>query len=1667
MGKMRDLFRNKTAIIIAAVALVLTAAVVTAALTGLFNGIGRSADTASGDIGTGTVTGSDGTVGKIRTAKPVETAVEISPMDQDSMGVDISSAFRLLFSEDVDKEAVASSLDVEPKQSFSLTEVSGREFRLEFDKPMKSDKVYNFTLNDRDNGARKSWAFQTKKQLTVVRTLPRDKGTSVPVNSGIEITFSHSGIENAEECFEISPKVEGRFEWNKKTLVFVPERLEHGTIYTVTIKKGVRVTGSDETLQDDYTFKFQTERPPTTKKYFDFSQGFYNFLPGTVPALEVYTMQEMAGSEVPVEIYRFPDAESFLDAVRKANRMPYWALWNKSESYDASTLEKLEKIASVNCTISDYGGDYYWTRYFLVLPSTLQDGYYLAAVDIDGDKYYVPVQINSTSVYIMTASNKCLAWLNDTVTGKPLSGAVFRHESGASAVSDSNGLAVFDAPRKDNDTPYDFFIAEHGSKLPFVACVSNYSSIYYWSSDTGFSATDNYWTYMYFDRSVYLPQDTVNVWGVVKPRSGAGIGNEAVLELVGYNWYMPGSSEPPVLASQDITLSPDGTFTGSFRISNYNPGGYSIRVRIGDNIMTSRYFSVQEYTKPVYTIDTVSDQKYMYEWETVNFDITSSFFEGTPVSGMKLDYTTLINYNIYNQGVLTCDSNGRASTSVKPVTDNKGWRPQTLEFRVINSEAEEQQIRESKYIYVFPRDTMVEVSSNVEDGKGTISFATSRIDLSKLKASGSGYPAVDDFRGESVDMQVTAKLYELYYEKVKTGSYYDNINKVRHDIYDYREVENLVNEYRFTTVDGKYEVQYASDRDKYYKLVINASDSQGRQIQETEWLYNWNAYDPYNTNKYVLSSGSSWKFRTGETVTSEVKYNGNEPYDGQNRRYLFVRLRNGIYDYTVSENSVYEFPFESSLIPNLYLKALCFDGTGIYNAGMNTYAFDSAEKKLDISITPDKQSYRPGEDVKLSVDVKDSAGNPASAEVNISIVDEAYFALYNQSADILSSLYGVYISSGFISEYLSYEPLPGFGGAGAEMGGEGGDDSIRRDFKDTALFTAVKTNADGKAEATFRMPDNLTSWRVTCQAVTSDLRAGTEVINVSSKLPFFVDSIFNKVFMTGDSPSILVRANGEELPEGVEVHFKVTVIPEEGTEKTYTAKGISKIHSEIQLEALDAGNYTIRIEGTYGSMKDAMERSFRVANSLLETSVTDFIPLTEDMSMATDARGLTTLTFFNEDSWTLYNELHSLYWTWGRRLDQVLARKISAKLLKNYFNEEWYQEDESDLGDYQLYDGGLALLTYDSSSPEFSAKMCSLAADSIDKGALAGYFYGLLENENTTPEDVIYAYWGLAALKEPVLLEIRSLLAVEDLDMRTRLTLGVALAEAGDYQGATQIYDEYMKSSATITDTYAWINAENRDDSVDATALCAVIAMKINAPEKMKLFNYISDNSTSMLLVNMERMMFVTNYIKDASLTGSFTYELDGVKKQITLDRGSCFRILLTPEKLSSIKFSGISGRIVAARSYTAPVSETMRDAGDIVSIKRTYETAGTKVPSTAFDRSETVKVTLTVQFSENAPDGYYEVTDILPAGFRYTQAYYVDQKIKEYEKWHYPSEVTGQKVVLGIYYGKSKESNERTISYFAKAVTPGTYTADNAAVRHTDNDIAGFSETDTITVRK
>ncbi|HEX2944835.1 MAG TPA: Ig-like domain-containing protein [Clostridia bacterium] len=1652
--KLFSFFSKKPVLIVSAVIIVFAAAAVIAAALGLFGGNGDGAPDISAMTDTTALSGD---------LSFMDSDIKINAEDSDSIGVNPTSAFRLLFDKAPGEKALAASLSVEPEQSYSLKKVSEKEYSVEFEKPMTANSIYSFVLNDKNTGKKHSWSFQTKRAFSVVSTLPRDKSSQVPANSGIEITFSHKDAENAEKNFSISPEVKGRFEWHDRTMVFVPEKLEDGTIYTVTLKKGTGIKGSSETLSEDLTFRFQTEMPGSNSGnlYYSFSDIVYSFSPKETPALSIYADEKLKDADVAVDLYAYSGHEAFLNDLKQLTAAPYWAMSGNSFSYDTG---KLQKAASVTAHIYTQNTNY-WNNTYLVLPSTLPEGYYLVSAEVDGAKYYTQLQINGSSVYIMMTKKQSIAWLNDQATGQPLEGAEFMLDGGKAVKSDNNGMAVLDEPMRDTEANCTFFLVRPVTGPVYVARVLNnvYQPYYDYNFRNSSDVRDDYWTYLYLDKDMFLPDDTINIWGVLKPRDGSGAENEATLELMRYVYYSE-ENEASVLSSQKVKISPNGTFSGNLKISGFNPGSYEVRVLVGDKVLVSRYAEVMDYTKPVYKLEINSDRKYISLGDKINYSILSSFYEGTPVSGMKLSYTGDIYGSTQLEGELVSDNSGASKLTLQPFTQEQSWRPLSFGLTVRNKESGEQQVMESNYVLLFARDTMVAVDTETKENKCTFSFETNRIDLSRLETEGINIYDEKNYKGASVDMPLTGELYERHYESKKTGSYYDFINKVTQDIYEYYEVQNLVQKYSFQTVNGKYSFDFELDKNKQYILEVFGNDSQGRPIHETAYAYgwDWHYYDGYGNSTYSIAGNAyDHTFKQDETVSVEVKYNDEQPFTGSNRRYLFVRLQNGILDYKVSADPVYNFGFDKKLIPNMYVKAVCFDGTNVNDAGIRQYWYDSSEKSLDISVKPDKDYYRPGDTVKLAFEVKDAKGVPCSAELNVSVVDEAFFTLSPQYVDTLSSLYSPSISSGLVSDYFSYTPVDKSGSPMAEMG-EGGDEYVRKDFRDSAFFRSVITDSSGKAEATFKMPDNLTSWRITYQAVTDDLKAGNGKSNISTKLPFFADTVFNKNFITGDNPSIQLNAYGTELPENGKIDYELTLVDTNGAKKTYKTEGTAHQPTLLPMGKLDAGDYTLTIKASCGNLQDALERKFKVSGSLLETCQTNYKLLMDDTVLSNGVKGLTSLVFYGEDSTLLYRELQSLYWNWGHRLDQKLAEKVGAKLLTNYFGEVTYSDEAFDISQYQLDDGGLALLTYGSSNPALSAKFSSLAADGIDREALAAYFYKLLANQDTVPEDAAYAYWGLAALKEPVLLDIRTLLSSDGLTPEIKLILGNALAEIGDFQGARDIYAEAMKRS-TITDTMAWLTNETRDKGVDQTSLCSLIALRINAPEKLKLFNYISLNSTSELLVNLERMIFATSYIKEASLDNSFNYELDGAVKQVELKNGGCYRLVVTPEKLGNIKFSNVKGKIQVAASYVAPVSEIRGTEGNPVSLERAYTAVNGAGSGDTFKKSDTIKVTITPGFGSAAPDGYYEITDVLPAGFRYVRSDFVEEA--DGHTW-YPDEVTGQKVVFGYYYDKNGYKRG-SITYYAVAVTPGEFTADNAAISHTDSKVIGFTEREQIRITK
>jgi len=196
--------------------------------------------------------------GKVRV---VLGSVSITAEKKDLLGVDPTSAFIIKSKEGLNLAALKASLRIKPVSAYEIKRVNDNEFRLTFDQPLAENKIYQFELSTEDaavaSGSAKardlSWAFQIKTSFRIVQTLPRDKATNVPLNSGIELTFSHENYSDIKPSFEITPHVDGRFEKHKRVAVFVPKSLEPETLYTVKIKKGIKLDGSQESLKEDFT----------------------------------------------------------------------------------------------------------------------------------------------------------------------------------------------------------------------------------------------------------------------------------------------------------------------------------------------------------------------------------------------------------------------------------------------------------------------------------------------------------------------------------------------------------------------------------------------------------------------------------------------------------------------------------------------------------------------------------------------------------------------------------------------------------------------------------------------------------------------------------------------------------------------------------------------------------------------------------------------------------------------------------------------------------------------------------------------------------------------------------------------------------------------------------------------------------------------------------------------------------------------------------------------------------------------------------------------------------------------------------------------------------------------------------------------------------------------
>jgi len=1579
----------------------------------------------------------------------------VAPVSADMAGMELDSPIKIMSKDAITLGQLQKLLKILPEEPYDIKREGDREFTVRFARQLEPNTVYRVSLKDGESRGC-SWAFQTKKEFRVVGTLPRDRGQHVPVDSGIEIRFSYDGAEPIDKYFEITPRVEGRFEYYKDTAVYVHKGLEKNTLYTVTVKAGLGLKDSSEKLKQDYVFKFKTAGDPNDENgYLRFSEELFDLTTVSPQVLETAADTSCRDKEFLVEVYRYENKKDFIDDVMKIDdsKMDWYDTPAQKVEADAG---KLEKVMEFKTGLRTADPDM-WYRAFLVFPENLEAGDYLVNMSLDDKTWQTHVQVNDLAVYAMVGEKQNLVWVNDIHTKGPVKGAVVKDlQTSESAATGSDGTAVMEQKaRLDGDFPRAYFEIEVPGRSSFFVRVKPqydmYRDYYYYSG--GQSVFDrNYWSYMFLDRGIYLPTDSINVWGLAKPSDGSKKLTGAVLQLnkAGYD------GNYPEVDRREVTLSDFNTYEASFQVTNLMPGSYCIDLKNGEQLISRTYFDVREYVKPAYRIDTELDREEIYGWEAARLSVDASFYEGTPVSGLKLKYNRYESSGGRDaEGSLNCDRNGHAELVYNPSIQTDEWRPVTVYFNIHNAEAEDEEIYASKSVEVFPRDVMIKTRTRASTDKtsGHATFYTNSIDISKVK----GRSFQDEaFKGDPVDMPLQVNIYEVNYDRQEIGEYYDFINKKVIKRYEYKERRELLDTVNGRSQGGVFDIDFAIGPDKNYVIEALGKDSRGNGVREESWFMMYDYYDIYRQDRYELTTGDDEgkKYGTGKTVTVKLSYGQEDVPPTQNGRVLYMVLKDGLKDYKVSAGTEEKFTFGRGYVPNTYICGVYFDGEKIYRAGVKNLLYDYEEKQLDIQVEPDRENYAPGDTVNLDITVKKPDGTPAGAQVNLSVVDESFFALAEQYVDTAQSIYEYRFGTGILLDYVSYKKIDILDFGGAEGGGEGGDEAVRRDFKDTALFKSVTTDSRGKGRISFKLPDNLTSWRITYQAVTGDLFAGSGKVNINAKLPFFLTLIMSDKYMTGDSPCITARSFGTAVTGKDMVDYTVELKDAGGKVKEIKKSERAGSYACIALGTLSQGSYGITVKARSGRHSDGIERSFTVAESVLDVIKTEHLQLRESLKIP-GSNGFVELKFYNRASSVYYRALTALRYSWGERVDQILSKAVSDKLLEQNFGEKSRGED-FDLTGYQTENGGISLLPYSEADTGISARVAALAGDLFDKNALKTYFYGILDDRQSVEDDVAAAYLGLATLQEPVLVDIGRFIKDEgeDLDAKQRLTLGLALAQLGDEAQAEDIYDGIMKSHAKKSGDMYYITADDRNDILEQTSLAAVLATKLGAGERYGLFSYVAGNTGDKVLTNLEQMMCIADDIPDAVETASFTYILGGHRQKVELKGHESFGMLLKPGEADEISFKDIRGDVMVAASFSGQVKD-IGELADNISLTRTYLSSG-KLTDT-FEQPQLVQVVLTPKFSESAPEGFYEITDVLPAGMRYVK--YGQTGVNTC----YPMEQSGQKVVFGYHY--SKRDPRQSIVYFARAATPGSYTADHAVMKHTESGAAAIAGETTVRI--
>jgi len=1582
------------------------------------------------------------------------TAQKTSPA-----GVEADTGFLISSDTEINEDELTKLVFFNPAIDFTLTAQDKQNFLLQPSQELSAGQVYQLTIGQSTTDPNPSWAFQTKGSFQLVSSIPADRSTYVPVSSGIEFNFS-AAPGDASNYFSMEPAIKGSWKTYNQTAVFVPDKnLAEDTIYTVTLKKGLPSAAGD-TLSQDYTFAFRTESAQNNEEINFFAYDFSEtYLTSDDAILKFYASSNLNNTDMTVDLYRLASAEDYLRLAREYQENNY------NDYFYAGlhllSTDGLNLTASINAghlQRKDY--NYEWSPAYLILPENPGAGWYLAEITANNDaktKTQKLIQISDIAVYSQSAAGETLFWCHDAATGKAAANAkitVAENEAKATGATGKDGKAIIDT----GEMQLGDVIITTGSKT--------FASLTNLEKTIEQSPRELYYTYVYTDRSAYLPSDTVNFWGVILPRSSNTPDMKNLVLVL-----------PDGVDGQDVKLdvSSGGAFSGSFTF-NYLLSGYhtfEIQTTEGKTVY-SKYFNVMEYTKPSYVLSFQTDKKYYRQNETIQATLTGNFYDGTPAEGMDMKISSYGHrMNDFTQKV-TLDENGEAFAQIKLKDSATNWSPYNIYLQARTSGANEVYSYTDASCYYFPSDYMLQAANqDTADNSWQINIAANKIDFTPLDKGNILYD--NDFpnniKGATADMSGKVNIVETTYVKTQTGQYYDFINKVTCPIYEYSQVDKTVKTIPFTTSGGTWTspvLDYQSNVEHYYHAEISYTTPDKRNLTETIYP-NYPIY-PYDAGlkQYSLQTPDDKdNFKENETIDFTLMENNAMAASGG--QLLYTMVQKNIQQSAVATNNKFSLTMTAAQIPNVRVYAAYFDGKHIFEVSPRYLNFEQETRELKVEISTDKDVYLPGEEAIVNVKVTDDKGKPIATELLLSVVDEAAFAVEEQDLNFLRSLYEsvFYNNVSTSASYIQHDIMADNGGA--EKGGEGDAAAVRKDFVDTAAFISLKTGADGQSQTTLTLPDNLTSWRLTALAVNSEAYAGQQIANVQTSIPYFIQLTANKRYLTGDDVAAAATVYGKEVTAQTEVNYEVTIAGENGFTKTLTATGQALKRATFNFGKLAKGSYTLTARAASPGASDALAVNLDVVDSLQEIPLSKELQATE-LSALNPLRYPVTMMLYDQDNALYFTVLSHLLNACGERADQKLARALALKRLAEIypqFADYAAAAEDVYLDGLQNWDGGLALFSYADSDPFLTAQALAMTPDFMQAENAASYLYQIIYNSKSSPGDVAAAYMGLAALKEPVLTEITRLINDNNsgFSLSEKSYLACGLAFIGDFNGAREWYKTNLLPLAEDT-TYGKQFKAGNDEDVNflLTTSALMLTGSINDSDCPTILKYVLNNPSDKYTDFLPCAVYTQRYLPKLNTEASYSYTLDGKTTELDLTNQTVAMLNLSASELKNLQITAKDGNLGLTALYIGGTEALTGMGNNLI-------TATQALSGGSFKAGESITGSFKASFNNDAPGGWYIVNIVIPTGMRFSDYHndgncYLVRQEGQRLTFLLNRTRSGNYVARDGSYTNKDELAEISFNYTLRALLPGNYIMEPAVISHEGVSAYTKTESQTITIQ-